>query len=90
MAVGADGVMVEAHPNAAEAMSDGPQALNGAELLTLGRALRQLSPQLSAARPLPSESGALSEELSLEMSSKIEPPAEPQARAMNRAPRSTQ
>ena len=47
LAVGADGVMIEAHPNAAEAMSDGPQALNRAELSALGVALRQLSPQLA-------------------------------------------
>jgi len=48
LAVGADGVMVEAHPNAAEAMSDGPQALNSAELLALGEELRLLSPQLKS------------------------------------------
>lgn len=46
LAVGADGVMIEAHPKASEAMSDGPQALNHAELLALGRVIRQLSAQL--------------------------------------------
>jgi 3-deoxy-7-phosphoheptulonate synthase len=46
LAVGADGVMVEAHPNAAEALSDGPQALSGAELRHLAAHLRALSLQL--------------------------------------------
>jgi 3-deoxy-7-phosphoheptulonate synthase len=51
LAVGADGVMVEAHPNAACAMSDGPQALNSEELSALGATLRALSPSLQAVPP---------------------------------------
>lgn len=70
LAVGADGVMVESHPNAAEAMSDGPQALSRTELLKLGAALRQLSPQLTGEvqREPPLSPSSASEELSLELS----------------------
>ncbi len=47
VAAGADGIVVEAHPHAAAAHSDGPQALNAAELCALGRALA-LTPRASA------------------------------------------
>ena len=51
LAVGADGVMVESHPDAGCAMSDGPQALNTEELQRLGRELRSFSaPQILAER----------------------------------------
>jgi len=46
LAVGADGLMVEAHPNAAEALSDGPQALSGDELRRLAHHLRALAAAL--------------------------------------------
>ncbi|MCA9621306.1 MAG: 3-deoxy-7-phosphoheptulonate synthase [Myxococcales bacterium] len=36
LAAGAAGLLIEAHPNAAEARSDGPQALSPAELVALG------------------------------------------------------
>lgn len=49
LAAGADGVMVEAHPNAAEALSDGPQALSGEELRRLAGQLRALSAALPPA-----------------------------------------
>jgi 3-deoxy-7-phosphoheptulonate synthase len=39
IAAGAHGVIVETHPDAGTAVSDGPQALNPAELLDLGRRL---------------------------------------------------
>ena len=38
-AVGADAVLVEAHPNPGAARSDGPQALSPEELKSLGLAL---------------------------------------------------
>ena len=47
IAVGADGVMVEAHPHAGQALSDGPQALTPHQLHTLGASLNIL-PQPSA------------------------------------------
>ncbi len=39
LAAGADGLLVEAHPDARQARSDGPQALDSAALLALGDAL---------------------------------------------------
>ncbi len=39
LAVGAQGLMIEAHPNAGAALSDGPQALTLEELTALGRQL---------------------------------------------------
>ena len=47
LAVGADGVMVEAHPNAEQALSDGPQALDGTQLKALGRRLGLTGPSRS-------------------------------------------
>jgi 3-deoxy-7-phosphoheptulonate synthase len=46
VAVGADGVMVEVHPEPEKALSDGPQALVPEELIELGRDLRSLAAQL--------------------------------------------
>lgn len=37
LAAGADGVMIEAHPNPAEALSDGPQSLHLEQLEAIGR-----------------------------------------------------
>ncbi len=42
LAVGADGVMVEVHPNPAEALCDGPQSLNMEEFASLMRGLREI------------------------------------------------
>jgi 3-deoxy-7-phosphoheptulonate synthase len=39
LAVGADGLLVEVHPNASDALSDGPQALNPEELRHLADAI---------------------------------------------------
>ncbi len=43
VAAGADGVMIEAHPHPAQALSDGGQALLPAELAALGKSLRALA-----------------------------------------------
>ncbi len=42
LAVGADGVMVEIHPNPAEALCDGPQSLNKEEFAALMRGLKEI------------------------------------------------
>jgi 3-deoxy-7-phosphoheptulonate synthase len=44
IAVGADGVIVDVHPDPEAALCDGPQALLGSELRALARAVRQLPP----------------------------------------------
>ncbi len=44
--VGADGVIVDVHPNPETALCDGPQALLGADLRALAQAVRQLPPVL--------------------------------------------
>ena len=44
IAVGADGVIVDVHPDPATALCDGPQALLGADLRALAQAVRQLPP----------------------------------------------
>jgi 3-deoxy-7-phosphoheptulonate synthase len=44
IAVGADGVIVDVHPDPENALCDGPQALFGAELRALAQAVRQLPP----------------------------------------------
>ena len=44
IAVGADGVIVDVHPNPEEALCDGPQALLGGELRALATAVRRLPP----------------------------------------------
>jgi 3-deoxy-7-phosphoheptulonate synthase len=46
IAVGADGVIVDVHPDPEAALCDGPQALLGAELRALAQAVRQLPPAL--------------------------------------------
>ncbi|MCW2757405.1 MAG: aroF [Nocardioidaceae bacterium] len=46
IAVGADGVIVDVHPDPESALCDGPQALVGAELRALAQAVRQLPPLL--------------------------------------------
>jgi 3-deoxy-7-phosphoheptulonate synthase len=44
IAVGADGVIVDVHPDPESALCDGPQALLGADLRSLAQAVRQLPP----------------------------------------------
>ncbi len=44
--VGADGVIVDVHPDPEHALCDGPQALFGADLRALAQAVRQLPPAL--------------------------------------------
>jgi 3-deoxy-7-phosphoheptulonate synthase len=46
IAVGADGVIVDVHPDPENALCDGPQALLGNELRALAQAVRQLPPAL--------------------------------------------
>lgn len=46
VAVGADGVIVDVHPNPEEALCDGPQAVLGNDLRALAQAMRQLPPVL--------------------------------------------
>ena len=46
IAVGADGVIVDVHPDPETALCDGPQALLGSDLRTLAQAVRQLPPAL--------------------------------------------
>ncbi len=46
IAVGADGIIVDVHPQPEEALCDGPQALVGADLRALAQAVRQLPPLL--------------------------------------------
>ena len=44
IAAGADGVIVDVHPNPEQALCDGPQALLGNDLRALAQAVRQLPP----------------------------------------------
>lgn len=44
--VGADGIMVDVHPDPEVALCDGPQALHGTELRVLAQAVRQIPPLL--------------------------------------------
>jgi len=44
IAAGADGILVDVHPNPAEALVDGPQALVNGDLRALAQAVRQLPP----------------------------------------------
>jgi 3-deoxy-7-phosphoheptulonate synthase len=46
LAAGADGLIVEVHPNPAEAMSDGPQSLNPENFKSLMSSLKDLAPVL--------------------------------------------
>ncbi len=46
IAAGADGVIVDVHPDPEHALCDGPQALLGQDLRTLAQAVRQLPPIL--------------------------------------------
>jgi 3-deoxy-7-phosphoheptulonate synthase len=46
IAVGADGVIVDVHPDPETALCDGPQALFGTDLRELAAAVRRLPPQL--------------------------------------------
>ena len=49
IAVGADGVIVDVHPNPETALCDGPQALLGRELRELAQAVRLLPPMVGRA-----------------------------------------
>jgi 3-deoxy-7-phosphoheptulonate synthase len=51
MAVGADGIIVDVHPDPESALCDGPQALNGTELRELASAVRHFPPLLGRGRP---------------------------------------
>lgn len=42
--VGADGIIVDVHPDPEVALCDGPQALHGPELRALAQAVRQIPP----------------------------------------------
>ena len=46
IAVGADGVIVDVHPNPEEALCDGPQALFGGDLRALATAVRRIPPMV--------------------------------------------
>lgn len=46
IAVGADGIIVDVHPDPEAALCDGPQALLGADLRALAQAVRQLPPMV--------------------------------------------
>jgi 3-deoxy-7-phosphoheptulonate synthase len=46
VAVGADGVIVDVHPDPENALCDGPQAVLGNDLRALAQAMRQLPPAL--------------------------------------------
>ena len=46
IAVGADGIIVDVHPDPENALCDGPQALFGSDLRALAQAVRQLPPLL--------------------------------------------
>ena len=49
IAVGADGVIVDVHPDPETALCDGPQALQGTELRELAQAVRRLPPVVGRA-----------------------------------------
>ena len=49
IAVGADGVIVDVHPNPETALCDGPQALLGNDLRQLAQAVRLLPPAVGRA-----------------------------------------
>jgi len=55
IAVGADGLLVDVHPDPEQALCDGPQALHGADLRALAQAVRRLPAALgrSNAEPAP-------------------------------------
>jgi 3-deoxy-7-phosphoheptulonate synthase len=42
--VGADGIIVDVHPDPEVALCDGPQALHGPDLRALAQAVRQIPP----------------------------------------------
>src|SRR4029079_8747779 len=48
IAVGADGVIVDVHPDPESALCDGPQALLGSDLRQLAAAVRKIPPRLGA------------------------------------------
>ncbi|MEX0602007.1 MAG: 3-deoxy-7-phosphoheptulonate synthase, partial [Bacteroidota bacterium] len=57
VAAGADGLMIEVHPDPSSALSDGFQSLRPKTFLTLMERLRELAPLMgrSLSRPIPSE-----------------------------------
>src|SRR5690606_17060030 len=63
IAVGADGILVDVHPDPEEALVDGPQALSGADLRELASSVRRLPPLVGrkpARRMVPPDLGQLS------------------------------
>jgi 3-deoxy-7-phosphoheptulonate synthase len=44
LAVGADGLLVEVHPNPVEALSDGPQSVTPEQFAALVKDLRRFAP----------------------------------------------
>ena len=50
VAAGADGVMLEVHPDPFQALCDGPQSLRPAEFATLAAELRALAPFIARQR----------------------------------------
>ena len=50
IAVGADGVLVDVHPDPEVALCDGPQALDGSDLRELATAVRRLPPAVGRVR----------------------------------------
>jgi 3-deoxy-7-phosphoheptulonate synthase len=44
VALGADGLMIEVHPNPEKALSDGPQSLTPAQFATLMESVRAIAP----------------------------------------------
>ena len=49
--VGADGIIVDVHPDPEVALCDGPQALHGPELRALAQAVRQIPPLVGRGPP---------------------------------------
>ena len=52
-AAGADGVMIEVHPNPERALADGPQSLDPEQFLRLSHRLAALAPVMGRTLPLP-------------------------------------
>jgi 3-deoxy-7-phosphoheptulonate synthase len=50
IAAGADGVMIEVHPDPDHALCDGPQSLTPAEFAALAASLRAMAPFLARQR----------------------------------------
>ena len=53
IAAGADGLILELHPNPDRALADGPQSLTAAQFIALSRRIATLAPILGRSLPLP-------------------------------------